>query len=175
MSRLTKLAPHVLAAFMAAVFLDSLRFKFTDHPNTQEIFGRLNGWAGSLGAPGLFAHSGLFSQYVIGGIELLAATLLILGMAPRRGHLQAAGALAGVLVMTGAVGFHLFTPLTTDPNHDGGGLFVAACTNLVFGLLLLGLFRRREFAVLVRRVLAVFAPLSEAPEHTARPLAAANA
>jgi hypothetical protein len=175
MSRLTKLAPHALAAFMAAVFLDSLRFKFTDHPNTQEIFGRLNGWAGSLGAPGLFAHTGLFSQYVIGGIELLAAALLVLGMAPRRGHLQAAGALAGVLVMSGAVSFHLFTPLSIDPNHDGGGLFVAACLNLVFGLLLVGVFRRRELAVLARRLAAVFGPLGEAPEPKSRLLAAANA
>jgi hypothetical protein len=175
MSRLKKLAPNLLAAFMAAVFLDSLRFKFTDHTNTQEIFGRLDRWAGSLGAPGLFDHTGLLSQYVIGGIELLAATLLILGIAPRRGHLQAAGALAGLLVMSGAVSFHLFTPLSIDPNHDGGGLFVAACTNLVFGLLLLGVFRRREFAILVGRVLAVFAPLPAAHETAPRPLAMASA
>lgn len=175
MSRLIKLAPHALAAFMAAVFLDSLRFKFTDHPNTQEIFGRLDRWAGSLGAPGLFGHSGLFSQYVIGWIELLAAGLLVLGMLPRRGHLQAAGALAGLLVMSGAVSFHLFTPLSIDPNHDGGGLFAAACANLVFGLALLGVFRRREFIALVGRVMAVFAPLPGTPEADARPLAAARA
>src|SRR5437879_2325343 len=37
-----RLIPHGLAAFMAAVFLDSLRYKFTDHPKTQVIFGRLN-------------------------------------------------------------------------------------------------------------------------------------
>jgi hypothetical protein len=175
MSRLMKLAPHALAAFMAAVFLDSLRFKFTDHPNTQEIFGRLDHWAASLGAPGLFGHTGLFSQYVIGGVELLAATLLVIGMAPRRGHLQAAGALAGLLVMSGAVSFHLLTPLSIDPNHDGGGLFVAACANLVFGLLLLGVFRRREFATLVGRVAAVFAPLPQATDAETRPLAIANA
>lgn len=175
MSRVKKLAPNLLAAFMAAVFLDSLRFKFTDHPNTQEIFGRLDHWAASLGAPGLFAHTGLFSQYVIGGIELLAASLLIIGMLPRRAHLQAGGALAGLLVMSGAVSFHLFTPLSIDPNHDGGGLFAAACTNLVFGVLLLGLFRRREFAVLVGRVLAILAPLPAEPSAEARPLAVASA
>jgi hypothetical protein len=155
---LTRLAPHGLAAFMAAVFLDSLRYKFTDHPKTQVIFGRLNDWAASVGLPGLFAHTGLFSQYVIGSIELLAAGLLIAGMAPRLRHLQAGGALAGLLVMSGAVSFHLFTPLSTDPNHDGGGLFQAACLNLVFAVLLLAVFRRRELGELVRRVLAIFAP-----------------
>ena len=59
-------APRIITVFTAAVFLDSLRFKFTNHPNTQEIFGRLNDWASSLGAPGLFDQTGLFSQYVIG-------------------------------------------------------------------------------------------------------------
>ena len=158
MSRLMKLVPNAMAVFMAALFLDSLRYKFTDHPKTQVIFGLLDGWAASLGAPGLFGHTGLFSQYVIGSIELLAATLLLVGIAPRLRHLQAAGALAGLLVMTGAVGFHLFTPLSVDPNHDGGGLFVAACTNLGFAILLLAIFRRRAFAAFLARVAAIFAP-----------------
>jgi uncharacterized membrane protein YphA (DoxX/SURF4 family) len=157
-SRIAKIIPNAMAAFMAVIFLDSLRYKFTDHPKTQVIFGRLNDWAASLGLPGLFAHTGLFSQYVIGSVELLASTLLILGMLPRLRRLQAAGALAGLLVMTGAVSFHLFTPLSIDPNHDGGGLFAAACTNLVFAILLLGVFRRREIADFAGRMARVFAP-----------------
>lgn len=153
------LIPQGLSLFMAAVFLDSLRYKFTDHPKTQVIFGRLNGWTTDVGLPGLFAHTGLFSQYVIGSIELLASTLLVVGLLPRFRHLQAAGALAGLLVMAGAVSFHLFTPLGVDPNNDGGGLFAAACVNLGAALLLLGLFRRREFGVFVQRVAAIFAPI----------------
>jgi hypothetical protein len=156
-SRLSGAVPHGIALFMSAVFLDSLRFKFTDHPNTQVIFGKLDAWAASIGLPGLFAHTGLFSQYVIGSIELLAAGLLLVGMLPRLRHLQAAGALAGLLVMAGAVSFHLFTPLGTDPNHDGGGLFVAACINLGAAFLMLSVFRRREFLLLVSRVLGIFA------------------
>ena len=163
LSRLRGLAPHGIALFMSAVFLDSLRFKFTDHPNTQVIFGRLDAWGGSLGLPGLFAHTGLFSQYVIGSVELLAASLLLLGILPRMRHLQAGGALAGLLVMAGAVSFHLFTPLGTDPNQDGGGLFVAACVNLAAALLMLTVFRRREFGVLVSRVVAIFAAETPAP------------
>lgn len=158
MARLRALLPHAMSAFMAAIFLDSLRYKFTDHPKTQVIFGRLDGWAGSIGFPGLFAHTGLFSQYVIGSIELLASALLIAGMFPRLARLQAAGALAGFLVMAGAVSFHLFTPLGVDPNNDGGGLFAAACTNLAFSLaMILGL-RRRELIAFLGDVAAVFAP-----------------
>lgn len=61
-----KWLPVGIAAFTAIIFLDSLRYKFTNHPNTQEIFGRLDEWASSLGAAGLFSQTGLFSQYVIG-------------------------------------------------------------------------------------------------------------
>ena len=160
--RLLGLVPHGLAVFMSAVFLDSLRFKFTDHPNTQVIFGKLDGWAQTFGAGGLFAHGGLFSQYVIGAVELAAAVLLLVGIAPRLRHLQAAGSLAALAVMTGAVGFHTLTPLGVDPNNDGGGLFVAACINLAAAVLLLTVFRRREFAALLQRVAAIFAPLKPA-------------
>jgi len=158
-ARLIGLVPHGLALFMAAVFVDSLRYKFTDHPKTQVIFGRLDGWTSGLGLPGLFAHTGLLSQYVVGSIELLASALLVAGILPRMRHLQAAGALAGFLVMAGAVSFHLFTPLGVDPNHDGGGLFLAACINLSASLLLLAVFRRRAFALFLTRVAAIFTPM----------------
>lgn len=149
---------HAIAAFNSVIFLDSLRFKFTDHPNTQTIFGLLDGWARSFGAPGLFGHTGLFSQYVIGTAELFASALLLQGIFfARLRHLQALGALIGLAVMSGAVSFHLFTPLGTDPNHDGGGLFVAACI-VWAGCVVLLVLRRKELGVLVNRVLAVAAP-----------------
>ena len=127
MNIVKKLIPEILAIFCSAIFLDSLRYKFTNHPNTQEIFGRLNEWATSLGAEGLFAQTGLFSQYTIGVAELLASACLLIGLLPRFQRLQGFGALLGLAVMTGAISFHLFTPLGIDPNNDGGGLFVAAC------------------------------------------------
>lgn len=158
MKRLWTYVPDLMALFMAVIFLDSLRYKFTDHPKTQVIFGKLDLWAASLGAGGLFGHTGLFSQYVIGAIELLASTLLIVGLHPRFKPLQAGGALAGLLVMVGAVSFHLFTPLGTDPNNDGGGLFLAACVNLAFAMGLLFVFRRGALVELARRAAAVLKP-----------------
>ncbi len=156
MARVLTLIPHAMAVFIAIIFIDSLRFKFTNHPNTQTIFGKLDAWAAGLGAPGLFAQTGLFSQYVIGSIEALAASLLLLGLIPGLRHLQAMGALAGVLVMIGAVSFHTLTPLGLDPNEDGGLLFVAAVVNLVFGLVLLGVFRRDDLVGFGQRVGALF-------------------
>lgn len=157
LARIRRYAPVVISVFAAAVFLDSLRYKFTDHPNTQEIFGRLDGWAGTLGLPGLFGHTGLFSQYVIGSAELVASTLLIVGLIPHFVRLNALGALIGLAVMTGAVSFHLFTPLGVDPNNDGGGLFAAAVTIWITSIVLL-IVRRNELLGLASDLGRAFVP-----------------
>jgi hypothetical protein len=153
-----KYAPKGIAVFNAAIFVDSLRYKFSDHPKTQEIFGRLDDWAGSTGVPGLFGHTGVFSQYVIGGAELIAAAMLLTGAfyTPYR-FLLPLGAFIGLAVMTGAVSFHLFTPLGVDPNNDGGGLFRAACLVWVLSLALLFL-RAGDLDLLGRRLGALAAP-----------------
>jgi hypothetical protein len=135
--KLKDIAATGISLFGAAIFTDSLRYKFTDHPKTQVIFGALNDWAAGLGAGGLFAHTGLFSQYVIGSAELAASALLVIGLVPGLNRLNALGAMIAVAVMSGAVSFHLFTPLGIDPNHDGGGLFMAAATLLIGSLALL--------------------------------------
>ncbi|MCA8900343.1 MAG: hypothetical protein KDA53_03750 [Hyphomonas sp.] len=151
-------APRVITVFTAAVFLDSLRFKFTNHPNTQEIFGRLDAWATSFGAPGLFDVTGLFSQYVIGTGELIASSLLIAGMfLPSYRFLQAVGAAIGVAIMSGAISFHLFTPLGVDPNSDGGGLFVAACF-VWLGSVSMLILRRKELSLVAGRLSALVRP-----------------
>jgi hypothetical protein len=157
-----KFAPAAISIFAAIVFLDSLRYKFTNHPKTQEIFGRLDGWAASLGAPGLFGPSGLFSQYVIGSFELVASTLLLLGVVPGFARLGALGSLAAFAVMSGAVSFHLFTPLGIDPNHDGGGLFAAAVTIWLTSIVLI-IIRRHEFAGLFADLAAALAPARAQP------------
>jgi len=124
--RLRTYAPIAYSLIASAVFLDSLRFKFTDAPETQTIFGKLDGWAAGFGAEGLFAQTGLFSQYVIGSAELVAATLLLASLIPAFRRVRVLGAMIAAAVMTGAVSFHLFTPLGIDPNNDGAGLFAMA-------------------------------------------------
>lgn len=148
MKKIIGFIPHVIAVFAAAVFLDSLRYKFTNAPETQEIFGRLDGWAGTLGASGLFSQTGLFSQYTIGTAELFASALLLIGIIPALRRLQALGALIALAVMSGAVSFHLFTPLGIDPNNDGGGLFMSAVIIWVTSLVMLAI-RRKELAGLL--------------------------
>jgi uncharacterized membrane protein YphA (DoxX/SURF4 family) len=169
LAQVKRYAPTAISVFAAAVFLDSLRYKFTDHPKTQEIFGRLDGWAGSLGLPGLFGHTGLFSQYVIGSAELAASTLLLVGLLSRLTRLNALGAAIGLAVMTGAVSFHVFTPLGIDPNNDGGGLFAAAVTIWISSIVLLTI-RRNEIAGLLSDIGRAFVPT---PKPVAAPMRAA--
>jgi len=171
LSTFKRLFPSAVSLFGSAVFLDSLRFKFTDHPKTQEIFGRLDGWAGSLGLPGLFGHTGLFSQYVIGSAELVASTLLLIGLHPRFARVQALGAMIGFAVMSGAVNFHLWTPLGIDPNHDGGGLFAAALTLWIATAVLLFI-RRDEVRGIANDLAHILAPTPAKPSLSAAPLRA---
>lgn len=154
---LQKYFPVAVSLFGSAVFLDSLRFKFTDAPETQVIFGKLDAWSASLGLPGLFAHTGLFSQYTIGTAELFASALLLVGLVPGLKRLHSVGAAIGFAVMSGAVSFHLFTPLGIDPNNDGGGLFAAACVLWALtGTLLV--IRRKDLLALLGDLQRAFVP-----------------
>jgi hypothetical protein len=100
--------------------------------------------------------------------------LLLVGLLPRFVRLNALGALVGLAVMTGAVSFHLFTPLGIDPNNDGGGLFAAACTIWGSSIVLL-VIRRNEIAGLVRDVGRAFVPDAGAAKSAAPAMKSAHA
>lgn len=155
MTRKIDIPVLVLSAYIAFVFVQSLFFKFTDSPETQYIFGTLDAWGAGLGFPGLFAPDGIFSQYVVGTAELVASVALVLGLALRLPLLQAAGAALGIGVISGAIFFHLFTPLgvavvDADGTSDGGLLFAMACGVWVASAAILFL-RRDVVLALLRR------------------------
>ena len=123
----------VLTLYVAFVFIQSLFFKFTGSPETVYIFeGKLDPWAASLGFPGVFAPGGIFSAKVVGAFELVASLLLLIGAGmTRQRAVQVMGAAMGLGVISGAIFFHLFTPLgvavvNTDGSSDGGELFMLA-------------------------------------------------
>ena len=154
-TRITKVVTIALTLYIAFVFLQSLFFKFTNSPETQYIFGTLDAWGASLGLPGLFAPKGPFSQYVVGSAELVASLLLLTGLAMGRPLLHAGGALLALGVISGAIFFHLFTPLgvqvrNTDGSLDGGELFALACGVWVAAAVLLAL-RRDDIRTVLRR------------------------
>jgi hypothetical protein len=147
----------LLTLFVAFVFVQSLFFKFTHSPETVYIFeAKLDPWAASLGYPGLFAPGGPFSATVVGTFELIASALLLAGAAMASWRwMQVLGAALGLGVISGAIFFHLFTPLgvavvNTDGSSDGGQLFMLACGVWVCCALLLWLRRALWLGAIAR-------------------------
>jgi uncharacterized membrane protein YphA (DoxX/SURF4 family) len=134
MSKLKESFIWVLSIYVAVIFIKSLFFKFTISPETMYIFeAKLNPWAASLGFPGLFAPGGIFSAKVVGTFELISSILIVVGaFAKNHRIIQVLGAAMGLGVISGAIFFHLFTPLgiavvNTDGSSDHGELFTLAC------------------------------------------------
>ena len=135
-----------LIGFVIFVFVQSLFFKFAGSTETDIIFSTIGDWMSTIGlgfiAPSFAAYGG----YVIGSIELVAAFMLLI-VSTRR-----LGALIGLGVISGAIFFHLFTPLGVNRvvdeagNTDGGALFFMACGVWISCALILWLTRPNENA-----------------------------
>ncbi|ROP11139.1 hypothetical protein [Vibrio crassostreae] len=114
-------AKHLPAAFIAFVFIQSLFFKFTGSYETEHIFGTLATWSD-------LSWFGSFGGYLIGFAELIAAILLF-----TRWH--GLGAIMSVGIMSGAIFFHLFTPLGIQmPEFNAAGEIVGDDGGLLFGM-----------------------------------------
>ena len=151
---------HVVAIFSwlvtlwtARVFLASLPYKFTNHPDTQHIFGTIGGWMSDVINPGLGEWFSAHGAAAVGTAELLVSVLILSPVVfflvgkivnlpewLNRNLIHGLGGLAASGVMAGAVFFHLATPLGIEVLHqgksDGGSLFYAACSILVLGLIM---------------------------------------
>lgn len=143
----------LIVLWMSYVFLGSLPYKFSKHPDTQHIFGTIGDWLGTIIGPGIGKLFSELGAYVIGSFELITAIVLLLpallwvvarqrgtcfGVTRRRIHMF--GGLMASAVMAGAVFFHLVSPLGVEVLHegesDGGSLFYAALSILILGLVL---------------------------------------
>ena len=138
---MNKALPWILVIYIAFVFIQSLFFKFAGSEETVIIFNTIGDWmAGNFLAP----VAGAFKAYggwTVGITELIASMLLFI---PRT---RVWGALIALVVISGAIFFHLFTPLgvvrTVDAmgNTDGGVLFFMACGVWVASAILLFMHR----------------------------------
>jgi hypothetical protein len=142
-----------MALWMCWVFLNSLPYKFTNHPDTQHIFGTIGAWISTILGDGIGAQFANYGAYLVGSFELLTSLVLLLpalvwllsklgasGNEGVRANFHRIGGLMAAFVMAGAVFFHLFTPLGIEVLHqgksDGGSLFYAALSILVCGIVL---------------------------------------
>lgn len=118
----------IFTVFICFVFIQSLPFKFTNSPETQYIFSTLGEWSG-------LTWFGNIGGYLIGIFELIASIMLLIPLVsklinkPVFQPLLPLGALFSMGIMTGAIFFHLFTPLGVALPHEEipGILFTMAC------------------------------------------------
>jgi len=139
MGKLKKIIPVVLTIYIAFVFIQSLFFKFSGTAaEPLYIFSTLDQWANdAFGISGLFADNGIFSRYSIGGVELVASLLLLVGLFTKFKALHFLGALLSFAIISGAIYFHLFTPLGIEIVGDGGTLFAMAVGVWISSLVLI--------------------------------------
>ncbi len=167
-SHIRILAAYAAGLFISAIFVDSLRFKFAGHETPRHIFTTLRDWSGIE----VFYPAG---PWIIGLAELASALLLIAAALLMRltgrkiveAASQVLGAFIALGVMSGAIGFHLFTPLGIEtpvewvagaPAAFSPALFIAACISWVCALLIIAL-RGGEALGAVRLWRAAPAPL----------------
>ena len=118
---------YVLIAYVIFVFIQSLFFKFTGSEETDIIFSTIAQWMTDIGLAFIAPTFQAIGGYVIGGTELIASILLLIT------GTRKLGAALGLAVISGAIFFHLFTPLGINRvvdaagNTDGGVLFFMAC------------------------------------------------
>lgn len=101
---------------IALILLQTLRYKFTAHPDSVYIFEKIG--------------MEPFGRIGVGVMELIASILILVPSTIWLGALLAVG------LMLGAVGFHLFI-LGIEVHNDGGSLFYMALLVLVLGLVTL--------------------------------------
>jgi uncharacterized membrane protein YphA (DoxX/SURF4 family) len=118
----------LMVLYISIVFIQALRFKFFDSVETLHIFSTLNIWAfDTFGIEGLFLPPGIFNAYVVGISEFIASIVMLIGLFSSRKFLIPIGALMSLGIISGAIFFHLFTPLGINVLDDGGLLFSSAC------------------------------------------------
>ena len=128
--------PWLLALWIAYIFVWYLQYKFFGHEGSVWLFTVLTDWLG-------FSGFEKIMRIGVGTVELGAAILCLY----RR--TQLVGGLAATGVMTGAIFFHVVSPLGIDPYDDGAVLFKEALLVWAAGLGLAYL-RRADLPDLLR-------------------------
>jgi len=168
----TKIVSWLIVLWISKVFLFSLPYKFTLHPDTQHIFGIIGQWMSGILNESVGTWFSNYGSYVVGSFELLVSMILLLPALlwlltkvnllrrmPSQFLMHAAGGLFAFFVMSGAVFFHLVTPLGIEVIHEGqsdhGSLFYAATSIVFLGLVLFAINIRGYQSQLIRKNLEI--------------------
>lgn len=116
-----KYFPLVLRVIVAIILIQTLRFKFTAHPDSVYIFETV----------GLEPYG----RIGIGVLELIAGILLLIRKTAWIGALLTLGIIGGALFM------HL-TILGIEINNDGGILFATALITFILSAIILFIYKK---------------------------------
>ena len=153
MKKIIALLSWIMALWMCKVFLFSLPYKFSGHPDTQHIFGTIGAWMSGILGDDIGILFARFGAIGVGSVELITSIILLLpailwilskmGVTEsesKRAKFHRVGGAMAAVVMAGAVFFHVFTPLGIEVLHDGksdgGSLFYAAVSILISGAIM---------------------------------------
>jgi len=126
------------AAYIAFIFLWYEQYKLLGDSGSVELFTTLTNWAG-------FPGQEKVMRIGVGTCEIIASLFLLVPA------VQGLGGIGALMLMSGAIFFHLVTPLGVDPYGDGGVLFKEACSVWISALAIIW-WRRDQLAALARRV-----------------------
>ena len=139
-NRILKLLTWPAAFFVAGILLWYEQYKLTGHPGSTFLFTVLTDWLG------LGGHEKAM-RLLVAIAEIMASVLVVIPAT------RLLGALGSLALMSGAIFFHLVSPLGIDPYNDGGGLFTEACEVWLASVFILFAYRD-ELAALARPILS---------------------
>ncbi|MBQ4822244.1 DoxX family membrane protein [Aquimarina sp. MMG016] len=117
-----KILPLLLRIIVAIILIQTLRFKFTAHPDSVYIFTKVG--------------MEPYGRISIGIVELISGILLLIPKTVWIGATLTLGIIGGAILM------HL-TKLGIEINNDGGVLFITAVATFVLSALILWIHRKQ--------------------------------
>ena len=126
------------AIYIAFILLWYEQYKLTGDEGSVDLFTKITDWAG-------FHGHEKFMRIGVGVCEIIASVFLLIPA------VQGLGGIGALMLMSGAIAFHVFTPLGVDPYGDGGILFKEACSVWISAVMVIW-WRRDQLAALARRL-----------------------
>ncbi|MGE0415919.1 MAG: hypothetical protein AB7O80_03855 [Acetobacteraceae bacterium] len=148
MQRIHRLLTWPAALAIAFIFLWYEQFKLTGNQGSVDLFTTITDWLY------LDGHEKAFRLTVATG-EIIAAILVVIPAT------RLYGAALSLGIISGAIFFHIFSPLGIDPYHDGGTLFKEAVFVWICSVFIL-LAYRVELMLLAHRWIGTPRPAASA-------------
>jgi hypothetical protein len=124
-------------AYVAFILLWYEQYKLFGAQGSVDLFTTLTDWLG-------FHGHEKFMRITVGSCEIIASIVILIP------PVQGLGAIGAIMLMSGAMFFHLVSPLGTDPYGDGGILFKEACSVWTTAWVVL-FWQREQVAAIARR------------------------